>query len=431
MKNLRLFILIISYLLTSAIYAQDIICLKSGIEGKDHLKQVGDKVIGRTITSNYNEMEVYVTFERDQIYCQSNYLIPEQGIQYPTKLSYNIEEIGFDMEMITASLTEAIIESPKFNYQNFSQAFAKDIKFLVDHKIFESPRFKKLDFGGAENVYLITNEKKFVKTADLNYRNGKSERVFEVLPNFYTKIMNNKYEEIIKSFRRRSISPSKIEMLSLVKNSTTEDLIKQKLKSKGSTFNFSNNEALNNYLKSKKGKLLFVLGHIEDTKFITRDAKNKVLFEIELSELFSIAKSNDVEIFPYGCNSVLDGDYATAGIANEINSIDAVNKFHKARNSSSLEELLGKLAGDDDMVVVSENFYKHEFGNIYKIDIVPRLYSTAIITGGVGTSSALYLMDDSGHSKNIWIYLGYGGIIIFLGYGFYFIAKQHKIRNVA
>ncbi len=148
MNSSKLILLVLVVLQPYLTFSQTLWCPKSGISGYE-IEAHKAKTILTSNTSDLQKMEAYVTVKEDNLYIQSNYA-PE-GAEYPFKISTNQEV--YDMK----DLLKYLIDPENVQQPNsiFDQAYRNDIVLNVEASVLSHPRYKNLEWDGANNVRIV------------------------------------------------------------------------------------------------------------------------------------------------------------------------------------------------------------------------------------------------------------------------------------
>lgn len=203
---LKILVSVIALALTTCFTSYGQVCRAVTIYSTDHLEKKGKTAIrGAQVTgSEFEKIQVYITFEDRQlshfyklyadygfklspnpslsdilrqfpeeeregiiqsywehvngftnIYIYSNYKTP--GFEFPTKIMFNIEEIGLDVIDYCRNIVfhpEAYPETLDLN-KRLVDAANSDIKFFIDNRFFEQETLGRIDLEGIKNIQLV------------------------------------------------------------------------------------------------------------------------------------------------------------------------------------------------------------------------------------------------------------------------------------
>lgn len=247
------------------------------------------------------------------------------------KLGDELQEIGFKGDLETSIKSYQKFKGIR-ETGNFTPSLRRSLKADIDEGIYISNKGK---------VYNTTR----MKTSNSN------ERFFIVKNNVFVKFKNkNSIDNIEQKLNSRKYLTEEVEVISLVKDATTNDVLKKNFPKNHMVFDIPSMRGLVQKLKQNKKKSVVVVGHIEGDKFVTPLANGKT-YEISLADLRRLGKELDVNIFPMGCNSGASG----TGLGNKFNSVDALNRLKPAvNNNNTVMGMLEDLAGPDLKVIIDD-----------------------------------------------------------------------------
>ena len=101
-----------------------------------------------------------------------------------------------------------------------------------------------------------------------------------------------------------------------------------------------------------KGKTVFIVGHIEDGKFVARSANGSISHAIEIEALEKMAADANVSMIGAGCSSFCFG--SKAGFAKPITDTAAVDGVREALKAETFGEMLGAFGKDKPLIVSQE-----------------------------------------------------------------------------
>jgi hypothetical protein len=292
---------------------------------------------------------VFVTVRKDVLYLHSNYMT--RGFDVATKIA--TESAEFDLLTLLMNLVNS--KERTWIPAETVASQLRSMRFFVSADFFRSTKFDPLNVEDAGQLLVIDDGGVVRKTLLIPDASGRQRVVMEFQPSLYKKVddpastnLNNLY--VTLRFERNDVR-----LLLLSVDSTTETLVKEKIPAANTiTFDLTSKESLERSLSNHRGKTVFPLGHIEEDSFVVRDAGNKVLFEIPLTELNDIAKKYNVTMFALGCNSAKAT--RTAGVLNTFNTVDAVNRFATAMSSSATYmDFFHKLAADEVFILLDDS----------------------------------------------------------------------------
>ena len=346
LKSTRLLILL---LLAAVAVRADVVCRSpGGIEGFHAEYREAERYI-RPDTRSLRDMDVYVTVRQDILYLHSNYVT--RGFDVPTKIA--TESAEFDLLTLLMNLVGSEKRSGISEETLASQL--SSVRFYVSADFFRATKFEPLNVEDAGHLFVVDDSGVARPTLLIPGDSGRSRVVMEFQPSLYKKPDDPASANLNNLYETRRFDRNDVRLLLLSVDSTTDALVKEKIPAANTiSFDMTSKESLERSLSNHRNKTVFPLGHIEGDAFVVRDAGNKVLFEIPLTELNDIAKKYDVTMFALGCNSAKAT--RTAGVLNTFNTVDAVHRFATAMSSSATYiDFFHKLASDDVFILLDDS----------------------------------------------------------------------------
>lgn len=151
---LKVFFMTILFITSQiSLTGQTVICPKEKIGGFDSeytwAKATLRKTNAETTTSDIKNATIFITYKStsqgDFMYFHSNY----KPVRYPYPIKIATNESLY-LRLIASNIIN--IDGAHFE---FAEAFQKQIKFIVDYRIFHHGKFKNLDFGKAMNIEIM------------------------------------------------------------------------------------------------------------------------------------------------------------------------------------------------------------------------------------------------------------------------------------
>ncbi len=215
-----------------------------------------------------------------------------------------------------------------------------------------------------------------------------------------TTTLDQTLEEVYENLDRK-LPKGEIEILSLVKDKSTSQLLENEFPEhtlKYSIKNKGNKERLEKLLSKHKGKTIFVVGHMEGDEFVTYH-KGKVVHRMSLKELQDLGKAFDLNLFPFGCNSAI-GTGGKYGTTSKLNSISDTKLLISAiKNNQSIRGVLNEFCGADKTIIVDQFSFKDKGFAKYKFyKQAKKRGAAALITTGV-LSMAFDLIGGGGEEE--------------------------------
>ncbi len=346
LKSTRLLILL---LLAALAVRADVVCRSpGGIEGFAAEYKEAERYI-RPHTRSLREMDVFVTVRKDILYLHSNYVT--RGYDVATKIA--TESAEFDLFTLVKNLVNSR-ERTSVSEETLASQLG-NVNFYFSADFFRARKFEPLNIEDAGRLFVIDDGGVVRSTLLFPDASGRLRVVMEFHPSLYKKVDDPASVNLNNLYATRQFQRNDVRLLLLSVDSTTEALVKEKIPAANTiSFDMTSKESLERSLSTHRNKTVFPLGHIEEDAFVVRDAGNKVLFEIPLTELNDIAKKYNVTMFALGCNSA--NATRTAGVLNTFNTVDAVNRFATAMSSSATYiDFFHKLAADDVFILLDDS----------------------------------------------------------------------------
>lgn len=252
------------------------------------------------------------------------------------------------------------------------------------------------DYINKGHYFLESGE--LVKTALIKNK-GIERKTLELASNIYVNFDRfnlENYDKIKAKLFGSSISLNDIEVLSLIDDYSTQKSIEAHFPNNHLKFGLTSQSELIRRIKTHSSKTIFILGHIEDGKFVIRDSQGAIKFEIELREVERFGDIFNANIFPIGCNSAEFG----TGIAAEFNSLDIIDRLSSGlEKGKSYGDILAHLAdnGRGEPLKIFLNDTESLFSQVgdVQLEVMKKLDETSqVITLGVVGSIIIYLILD-------------------------------------
>ncbi|WP_143138080.1 hypothetical protein [Burkholderia ubonensis] len=102
-------------------------------------------------------------------------------------------------------------------------------------------------------------------------------------------------------------------------------------------------------LAKYRGKMIIVVGHVEDGSFVARLADGSVSHSIPFQQLESLAKADNITVISFGCTSYCQG--AKAGFAGPVTDRAAAESISAVFESRTTGEMLSAFAKEGPFVI--------------------------------------------------------------------------------
>ncbi|MEO0585275.1 MAG: hypothetical protein AAF135_23880, partial [Bacteroidota bacterium] len=167
--------------------------------------------------------------------------------------------------------------------------------------------------------------------------------------------------ETVSQQLSRTYLPEENMILNLVKDRATERMIKSSFARNQIKFSLNPSASvakLKKQLAKRPRKTVFVVGHVEEGKFVTYH-KGQKIFEVSIDELMQVGKDLKLNIFPFGCNSSMQNQ-AQVGTTALLNSYADTQKLIEGiKSSKDLGTALQKFAGDEFELIVNQETFRN------------------------------------------------------------------------
>lgn len=288
------------------------------------------------------------------------------------------------------------------------------IAYFVDQRVFSDSKYGKLEFSRSTKVNLICQDGSVHATEVIIRDNGASERVFDLGGDFtdlYGRLDHDPQWIVKKAelpFRAKDYR-----VLSLTSEKGTNRLIRENLGSNHIRFNLTqgNRKGLGRMFSLNRGKVVFVVGHVEGKAFVDSASK----FSISIEDLHRLAAKHHVDIVAVGCNSAAS-NVPSAVVRKIIHSSDVVALLQDALQSQTYGEFFQRLSSPKLQLLVDQSVIRERRTHtvltiLQKVPEYPYPISvaTVVISTGTQQSSPLprYLIIGTGVA-------GIGGTLVIL-----------------
>lgn len=279
----------------------------------------------------------------------------------------NLKALGFEVENLQQTITQyRELNAYPDNYRQLLQAEQKG------------------------NIWYANSGKKY-NTVNLEVgKNSPSEddltlRCIEVPghPNNFIRVSTDKNIPIEQTLNRvqenysREILSDEVELLSLVNESSTNDLL-EKYKKNTIRLKFNKQEdklkkKIEKRIKRRAGKSIFILGHVEGEQFVTK-LEGGGFLRLNISEVIDWGKRHKVNIFAFGCNTARVIDVGTRQFLNSVeDGLDMINAIQKSR---TVGDVFKNYLGETRKIIVDGETFKDQ--QFFRIKVM----NMAKIAGG-------------------------------------------------
>ena len=227
-----------------------------------------------------------------------------------------------------------------------------DIDFIVEHELLENQHYK--DFFNIEEKQI------FLSNFDgypwrIRKIKGRNNPVIEIKSNLFIDINEASIGEII-SLLEIQFFRDDLKVISLFEEGSdrrTIDAIKNAAGPEVPYFNVSNKQNLKAIIEKEKGKVIAIVGHVEDKNFVIRNSSDVEVARISIEELQSIALKKQSSLLFLGCETgKIPG---VPGPINKINSLVTASQLKEAIKSKSYAEFFTSLGSVDSPFIVTKS----------------------------------------------------------------------------
>lgn len=363
-RHIFKYLLILSIIFTSVLtsYSKTVYCRLSGIQGFEVQAQEAELYFNQSKTLDFSKAEIYVSMVDGELYMHSNFL--REGYPYPFKFSTD-EPKRFNFLYLIESIATAHgdLAPPK----NLRKNYRNDVKLYLDQSVLNS---RTIRINKTKNVYVTGYDSKkwLIKDRGKNFQVYLDDQKMNVSVKVSdAKNVASEMKGVIDNLEN-PLSKERIKLLPLIDDTATNNTITDKISNETllSMKNYSE-ENIKKVFESNKGKTVFVLSHYDksNNSFSIINAEGKEKFKIKPDDLEKRAKENDITLFILGCEySKLNRG---SGAYEKFNSIDAVNNFAEALDSSKNHKEFLEILAKDFEIAINEKDIKEGMASIEAI----------------------------------------------------------------
>ena len=357
----RLSPLAATILFSLSVLSQTLICPKEGIAGKELNAERADQFLPPS-TSDISKVVVYVENTSDGLYFQSNYVPP--GNPYPIKL---LTKDSSDFEQIFVNIVYVGQDTTPDQQEIALEAYRERVQVLLDASMFTDGGYPRVDVGDAGHLAIVdaASGKTLVGPVDrLDRTSPPPILMSRVVGCCLFGIPPQLAEQYQKALAARSLDKGNVRLLSLVRDSGTENAIN---KSKNlnavrlgeSGVPISNLTQIESAFQAAKGSTVVLVSHVEGTNFVTRDAARNIVSSMPVDSVRQLASKYNVELIDLGCETAqqLRAEKLGIGVTTKFNTVDAVQALDRAlAQSSNYSEFFQALTSENLKIVVDHGF---------------------------------------------------------------------------
>jgi hypothetical protein len=332
----------------------DVVCRRAGIAGFDAEAARAKTILTRQKTSDINEAEVFITKKDGHLYCHSN--IVSEGADFPTKIA--TEKVR-DLELITANLFTQPDEGGFTPDQiaEIRNGHRKYVKFYLDQSLFDSEGKLELDLKGAEKLYVLFDGSPPPKRLVNIHPIRGPPLACEYYPSLYVKITSSTSPTgLFSKLENRPFKSKEIKFASIISDSAVEDAIKSSDAAKvWKKLDITSPDGVRSFFQANKGRVVVLLGHVEENDFVATDATGRVVFRMLLAGAERLAEEAGCDAILLGCSSAAAG--TPIGVDKPFNPAEAVQRLSKALGATNYLDFVRTLANEDMGLVFAETAF--------------------------------------------------------------------------
>jgi hypothetical protein len=305
-------------------------------------------------TTDPHKAAVYIARTRQGLYFHSNFVT--EGFDVATKIGKeDITDLKTAFYNILASDPDAPV------LRNADGILREHLNVILDESTFDKLGHPTVDLGDAKQVQMRSSS-------------APVERLGRVrgLPLLMSKISGcclfgippHRAAEYSTLLDRKPFERKDVRVVSLVRDSGTDAEINRSATLRGLMVGNRSQGAqsiadLENTFKQSRGKTVVLVSHVEGERFVRRDAANKIVMALEISEVRKLAKLYDVQLVDLGCETARIPKELGLGVVNKFNTVAAIRALENAvSQSKSYSEFFDRLAGEDLRIVIDEGFVR-------------------------------------------------------------------------
>lgn len=341
------------------------VCRAAGIVGMEKSKARGTSFMPKN-TSDATKAVVYVEFVDDVLYYHSNFITP--GHEYPTKVVGN--PLKNDSFRYPEQVFVSVVHDKKPSDAEWAQTEATartKIELLVDQSVFDDDGIPRIDLSNIQRFKLVDANKGMSLA-------GTSELLVTTRPppSLISRIRGcclfARPPHLASFFgdqlAKRAIDTKKFKVASMFVDSATDNAMANSQLVKGARLSgdgrsLKDEAAIATLMHKASGQTLILIGHVEDSNYVIRNANNTELLNVPIATVRTLARKNKVLLIDIGCETTrsIRGSALGFGVASKYNSVEAVNSVERAlKSTTDLSSFLEKLSSDDLRIVIDRHF---------------------------------------------------------------------------
>lgn len=253
-----------------------------------------------------------------------------------------------------------------------------EINYIVEADLLDNINYQEFFDSNGERIFLSNYDGLPWRIRKIE---GRNSFVAEIKPSLFIDIDDTFLKEVMSLFDL-ALDTDEIRVISLFDEGSdfsTIDAIKDATKTSVSYDNIIDKSDLLSIIRSKKGQVIAIIGHVEDKEFVIRNALGKEVTRFNIEELQKIALEKQSSLLLLGCETAKIPDIA--GMPNKINSFDVASQLKTALQSKNYGDFFASLGSEKDPFIITKEVINNAHEMVAKrIDENSRIERTSINT---------------------------------------------------
>lgn len=216
---------------------------------------------------------------------------------------------------------------------------AKEVQFVIDYRTRHTEALAEL-LGKSEKTFqvMLPDGRKvngLISGSQIYYRNA--GYFLETAPEV------NAYYSQLENINKPALKAGSV-VISFINNDshTSKELAKLSGQVNVIRITASNYQQLDKILAENRDNNIYVIGHIENGSYVSKNSGNEKEFSIEINELNKFRKENSYSLITLGCNAITNN--SEIGSNSKINSIKLIEALRGAVVSKNLDAVFNALS---------------------------------------------------------------------------------------
>jgi hypothetical protein len=174
-------------------------------------------------------------------------------------------------------------------------------------------------------------------------------------------------ERMAQELGRIRFEPANVRVASLFIDSSTEVALSSgpiaRARVRGDAAALRTPEDLQRVFEQARGKMLVLLGHVEDADYVVRTSSNAEQFRLPIQRVRAMAREANVQLVDVGCSTTraIDAESIGFGVLTPYNSVQAVRSLERALESSgNLQDFFVNMSSEGLKIVVEPSFIREK-----------------------------------------------------------------------